>query len=335
MNKEQFDKLLSLILPGIDPIDVTDKSAMCSQYVMYMINRTASMFEWRGLPETIPQRFIELTMQLRGYCAIAKYNDNLYAFFGGLGGEPDVYYMPTVFTVANPALNYSANLRIGKDCIIIPNDTLYMGLMPMFTRYATMLSENLVSFRVAMINSRITDLISASDDRTLKSAKGFLDDVEKGKLGVISSNEFLEGIKTAPYGSDGHYNTITSLIELHQYYKASWYNEIGLNANYNMKRESISRGESQLNNDALLPLVDDMLNNRKIAAEQVNDLFGTEISVKLSSSWDDNIQEIEAELDALKQRGEQNDTGARNDIGDGDNPDNSDDPDIDGGNIDE
>ncbi len=321
MNKEQFDKLLSLILPGIDPIDVTDKSAMCSQYVMYMINRTASMFEWQGLPETIPQRFIELTLQLRGYCAIAKHENDLYAFYGGLGGEPDVYYMPTVFTVANPALNYSANLRIGEECAVIPNDTLYMGLIPLFTRYATMLSENLVSLRVAMINSRITDLISASDDRTLKSAKQYLEDVETGKLGVISTNEFLEGIKTAPYGSDGHYNTITSLIELHQYYKASWYNDIGLNANYNMKRESISRGESQLNNDALLPLVDDMLNNRKIAAEQVNEMFGTEISVKLSSSWEDNIEEIDAELDALKNGGNDNPDNDP-DNNDPDNPDN-------------
>lgn len=306
MEKEKFDKLLSLILPGIDPIDVTDKTAMCSQYVMYMINRTASMFEWEGLPETIPQRFIELTLQLRGYCAIAKHGDDLFAFYGGLGGEPDVYYMPTVFTVANPALNYNANLKIGEDCSVIPNDTLYTGLMPLFTRYATMLSENLVSLRVAMINSRITDLISASDDRTYKSAEAFLEGVEKGKLGVISANEFLEGIKTAPYGSDGHYNTITSLIELHQYYKASWYNDIGLNANYNMKRESISRGESQLNNDALLPLVDDMLNNRKIATEQVNKMFDTNISVKLSSSWEDNIEEIDAELDALKNGGNDN-----------------------------
>jgi len=84
-----------------------------------------------------------------------------------------------------------------------------------------------------------------------------------------------------------------------QYTKASWFNELGLNANYNMKRESINSDESQLNDDALLPLVDDMLNCRRLAAEKVNAMFGTSISVDFASSWQDNQQEIDAEQAAI------------------------------------
>ena len=310
MDITKYNKLIGQFMPNMKMYDVLNKEDTIFQYVTYMLNRTQSMFKWDGLPETIPQRMIELYLQINGNVGFAEYDGKLYVFRGGLGGEPDEYYMPTIFTVSNPALRFDANLRIGVDVEVVSNDSLYLGLMPLFNRYASMMSENLVSLKVAMINSRITDLISATDDRTKKSAEKFLQDIEDGKLGVISSNEFLEGIRATPYGSEGHYNTITSLIELHQYYRASWYNDIGLNANYNMKRESISRGESQLNNDALLPLVDDMLNCRKNGVERVNKLFGTNITVDLASSWEDNIQEIDLEHGQLKN----NDSGGRNDV---------------------
>ena len=320
MDIDKYNKMIGYIMPGMSLCDVTDKEEMAFQYVTYMLNRTQSMFRWSGLPETIPQRMIELYLQINGNVGIAEYDGKLYAYRGGLGGEPDEYYMPTIFTVANPAQDFSKNLKIGEEVEVISNDTLYMGLMPLFKRYASLLAENLVSMRVAMINSRITDLISATDDRTKKSAEKFLKDIEDGKLGVISSSEFLEGIKSTPYGSEGHYNTITSLIELHQYYKASWYNDIGLNANYNMKRESISRGESQLNNDALLPLVDDMLTCRQRGAEKVNQLFGTNISVDFASSWEDNVEEIDLEHQQIRNNAEEensiNKEGGENGPGD-------------------
>ena len=158
---------------------------------------------------------------------------------------------------------------------------------------------------IATINSRIFDLISATDDATKDSALKFLEDVKKGKTGVIASNEFLSGVTTQPYGTTGH-GTITDLIELMQYQKAIWFNELGLNANYNMKRESLNSSESQLNNDALLPLIDDMLKNRQIFAEKVNAMFGTNISVELASSWEDNLIELENEQALTESEIEQN-----------------------------
>ena len=71
-----------------------------------------------------------------------------------------------------------------------------------------------------------------------------------------------------------------------------------------MKRESINSGESQLNNDALYPLIDDMLNNRKQAIDKVNKMFNTNISVELSSSWKDNKIELELCQQNLENEGE-------------------------------
>lgn len=179
----------------------------------------------------------------------------------------------------------------------------------MFQKYATLLSENELSIKMAVVNTRLVNMISAADDRTRASAENFLADIEKGKTGVIAANEFFEGIKSTPYGSTGNTNTITNLIELEQYLKASWFNELGINANYNMKRESINAEESQLNNDALLPLIDDMLKCRQDGAQRVNDMFGTDISVEFNSAWEDNIEEIELEQEKLAAEGDEQDPG--------------------------
>ena len=266
-------------------IDFTDKIGGVRQYAMYMFNRLQSMFKYSGLPDTIPQRNAELMLQTNGNICVTKVNEKLYAFTGGLGGEPNEYYMPTIYTVANPYLKFSKNLKIDEECVVIPNDSLYIGLMPMFSRYATMLAENDATIRIADINARIINIISASDDRTKKSAVGYIEDIERGKLGIIAEQPFIDGLKTQPYASSGSTNNITQLIELQQYLKASWFNEIGLNANYNMKREAINGIEAQLNNDSLLPLAEDMLRQRQVGWEKVNKMFGTNIQVEFNSSW--------------------------------------------------
>ena len=294
-----YMKYINSIFPGFCPYDFKDKKHNISNHINYMLNRTQSMFKWTGLPDTIPQRILELYLQINGNICFYKYQDSLYIFTGGLGGEPDEYYRPTIYTIANPFLKISKELRINRDCSLMYNDSLLMGLIPMFERYATAISETELSIDISSVNSRIVNLISAPDDRTKASAEKYLSDIRDGKSGVIAENSFLDGIKSQPYGSTGNTNNITNLIELLQYQKASWYNELGLNANYNMKRESINSGESQLNNDALLPLIDDMLNCRKNGAEQVNKMFGTDISVSLASSWEDNQKEIDMEQDNI------------------------------------
>ena len=104
---------------------------------------------------------------------------------------------------------------------------------------------------------------------------------------------------------------ITQLIELIQYYKANMYNELGLNANYNMKRERLNLGEVSMNVDVLLPYVDNMLKERQNAVEKINEMFDTEISVKLASSWGlerDNYNALAADLETTETDGNDTET---------------------------
>lgn len=290
---------------GIDcTCDILDKRRSIYNYVMLMFDRTNQMFEYKGLPDTIPAYMLELYLQLNGHVCITEVNGNLYALPGGLGGAPDPYYRPTLYVLANPGLGYSASLSIenhlspfapqdtqGK-CVLIRNDTNIRGLFYLFSRYATELAENDVSIRCAQINSRQQTFITAETDSQIASANAYFDNLEKGKITALGSKTFLEGIKAANVSVQGA-NSIIQLIELQQYLKASWYNEIGLNANFNMKREYLSEEELRSSTDVLLPLIDDMLRCRKDAIEVVNSIYGTSISVDKNSAWENKQEELD------------------------------------------
>lgn len=280
------------------PFDFRRKKQALQLKVNHMLNRLSSMFKWEGLPDSIPQRMLELYLMSSGACAVTKVGEKLYAFTGGLGGEPDEYYRPTIFTVANPYLKFNEMLRIDEECALVLNDTCHAGLLGLLEQYGTAMVENELSMQVATINSRVMSIITAEDDNAKASADKFLEDIESGKLSAIGAQKFFEGVQTQPYAVRGA-TALTDLIEYEQYLKASLFNELGLNANYNMKRESLNSAESQLNNDALTPLIDDMLNCRKRGADKINELYGTEITVEFSSAWKDNELESAAELAAI------------------------------------
>lgn len=279
--------------------DFTDKDYSRRTYINYMINRVLSMFKYEGLPDTIPQKYLEIYLMVNGHSVIIEHENNLYVCFGNWGGEPNEYYVPRNYIVANPYLKLFKTYTIGEDCVLAHNDSLYYGLMPMFRRYASLLAENDITMRMVDINSRIVALIDAPDDASKAAAEKYLADIEAGKNGVAGSNSFWDGITTQPYG-EHNYQRLTDLIEYHQYMKASWFNDLGLNSNYNMKREAITSNESQLNDDMLLPLIDDMMNCRKLWIEQVNDMFGTNITIDWASSWEDNRIEIDLSQELLE-----------------------------------
>lgn len=292
-----------------DPVNIADKPEGMKFYISHALCRVMSMFKYKNLPDTIPKRSLELYIMTGGSACIAKHGEDLYAFFGTFGGEPDAYYMPKSYVVANPYLNFSKEFEIDKDCVVIPNDSMYMGLMPLFKRYSTLLVENDITMNIADINMRIAALLTADSDRDRASAEEYIKNVFDGKLGVAASSAFLEGIKAQPYATHDN-STITQLIELQQYYKASMLNDIGLNANYNMKREAIVAAEIEMNADALFPFIDDMMYCRKKAIKKVNDMFGTEIEIDFNSAWKDlyddrEIRNIQMEAETLNMIGGQ------------------------------
>lgn len=299
---------------------VKDKKVSSRAYYRYSLSRLLRMFQYKNLPDTIPHEILDRYLFEFGIACITEVDGKLYVFSGNLGGPQDVYYRPTQFIISNPHIKtsdgqlFTANVPVyaeytsddagqpvGSDFkqvkgVLMRNDLDWVGLHPLLSRYSYLMAENVLTLRTADVMLRIIALLSAKTDAERASCIEYLKSIEKGELGVIGESAFHEGVDMqSPPSNNGSY--LTQFIEYQQYLKGSLFNEIGLSANYNMKREAIGKGESTLDEDALLPLCDNMLTCRREDLAKVNEMFGTDISVEFSSSWLEN--RIEA-LSALK-----------------------------------
>lgn len=263
---------------------VKNKDMAVMSFIENTLAKTQAMFVYEGLPDTVPAEELERLLQVEGNAFFAKVNGDLYALQGAAGGEPDPYNRPTIYMVANPALNLNKSYKIGVDGVFIKNDTNGNSLLPLIGKFAVLYTDGIISLNTASILTRITMLISASDDKTKQSADEFLKKILDGDFSVIGENAFFKGVNMQT-AATSNTQYITQLVELVQYYKANMLNELGLNANYNMKRERLNTGEVAMNVDVLLPYVDNMLHERQKALKKVNEMFGTEINVRLGSSW--------------------------------------------------
>ena len=190
-----------------------------------MLNRTATMFDYDNLPETIDKRVLELYLQTCGQLAWYKYKDKLYVFVGSGSGEPDQYYRSKQYVINNPYLDLSATVDIYygdnemKDnmAVVMRNDSLTMGLVPLCRKYASLLVENDLSLKIASVNARAMSVYVAGDDDTARSANEFQKKLEAGDMAAITANFMSDGDQLVQNVSSAANNTITNLIELEQY----------------------------------------------------------------------------------------------------------------------
>lgn len=292
----------SLWLFGYKGSILDSKQMLIDSYFKYMEIKTLEMFEWKNLPKTIPQRELELILQICRFAIFTKTEtedgQKLFVFYGGLGGMPNEYYQPTQAIVSNPYLKFTSVLNLDdyiKDdgnAVVGWNDALHIGLFSLHNRYACLLAETDLTLKYQLINMRFNNVLTADDDTTKESLKQMYQDVANGTgFGIIVTKKFMAetNVDKIELRSQAHQMQLKDTIETKQYLMGSWYNELGLNANYNMKREAINESEADMNEDTLLPLIDNMLKQRKLIAKQLNEKFADvldgEISVEISSSW--------------------------------------------------
>ncbi len=281
--------------------DYLDKETNVDYAIMQFLNKTLSMFQYENLPETIPSEELEKLLQINGFAIITRVNGELYAFSGGLGGEPDPYYRPTKATISNPALKFNGDLTIGEDCIVVYNDLMKIGLIPLLAKYSTMINESEITLLKILFNKRADTLITANDDNGKESAERYFQGLIDGKDYSIMTSKLYDSFKAIPKNNIG--GEFSSIIDIIQYLRSNLFNELGLNSNYNMKKERMISGELEVNADILFPLIDNMKETRLEGFKAVNEMFGTDIKLNFNSAWEGNMLEELLKLEQMKYNG--------------------------------
>ena len=288
---------------------VTNKDISFRSLYYQTLTRTQQIFKYTGLPDSIPAWVLERNLQMYGQVVFGRRylgarkgqlnekDTNYYIFKGAPGGVPNVYYLPTIFIVSNPGLNYNYEYTINSgddnDCVLIKNDTYALGLNNILYRYCSLIVESEISLRCALINSRLSVVLTAADEPSKQSVDTYIKRVINGELYTLGNSKYLnKDTINVNRENSASSNNITPIIEAEQYLKGSLFSEIGINSNFNLKRERLQADEAGLNDDALIPLIDNMLEERRNAIAEINEKYGLNITVELNSVWRKNAEEI-------------------------------------------
>lgn len=312
---------------------IDDKDALIRKYFADALKKILTMFKYEKIPETISPRTIELFI-LSGSARVFRKDDKWYVANGNQYGVNNFDYLPPDAILTNVGLNFFKSRKIAyewnkedvkkdieKYVFVVPNDELFWGLFDEIQTYAEMQTECLLTLKFILYNNRIPVVANVMSDETKTSFENFYSDIVDGKtFNAISGTKLLDSIKSFDVAQFNQHTTnqLKDVIECMQYLKASFENNIGLNANYNMKRESLNDDEIALNDDNLLPSIDEMLKCRTKIFDLINECSGEEIfKIDLDSAWKNRRKEIDIEF---KQQ-EQETNNQSNDNKEGENND--------------
>lgn len=259
-----------------------------------LTERIINIFEWNELP--MPQKEIEMLLHFVGFCGFTKFKKSkelgvVYGSMSGVTNYPDEF---TTFTYATPL--ESGMKKIHKDLVVINNNQLRMPTDSMVQTYATLLAHADLSLQAILINSRATGLVKARTQQQVDDIANWYNSLANGKtLAILDSDDLNtlmndDGIKvfSMSYPSS---MTIDSYYQIRENLLKSFYSEIGINSNRD-KRERVVQAELDTNLNRILFNIDDMLKCREDACEEINKMFGTNISVKLNREI---IEQVEIE----------------------------------------
>ena len=266
-----------------------------------LFERLMRLFIWEGMDDPLPKE-IEQRLILAGHCGICDYDNKLTAFFGCFYGVTVYNDMWKNYTIHSPI--YSGSRTIDEDLVVIDNNSLRNPTFEHVNHYAALLAHAEVTLLQQMVEARDSGGVPiARTEAAKQSLLSYQAKKFNGKIGVVSDPA---GIGVEYQGSDRHTQLdIGGIWEVRTKLLKHFYADIGVRATFD-KRNNTVVDEITSDTSMLLYNVSDMINCRKKAAEKINDLFGTNWTVRLSDEIDYNTEnepEAPAEAAAPEQEG--------------------------------
>lgn len=248
-----------------------------------ILNKTLGMFNYENLPDSLPREELEKILQTTGKAFIFNHDGNIVAVkIDLIYDDIDIYGRPLKGNIYLQDKKELITVNL-SDGVLISNDYLQLGLLPILEKYSKLINESESTLYIANIWKRASKLITASDDLTLNSARAFINKMEQGEIGIISTNPILDSLNVA---SESVSNvSMGDLIQYDNYFKSLLYNEIGLSYNKQMKKERLITSEVEQEQESNKPFIENMLSCRTRGIEQVNNKFNLDIMIDISESW--------------------------------------------------
>lgn len=261
-----------------------------NEYVDVLVELCISTFQWDNVPDTVDPRFIELALYNKGMAVY--FNDEVIGnlcLYSIQNGMRNVYGVPKRRRAYSPYNHYQVELD-DTNSVIIYNNMLRKPSFELVQMYA----ERLWSLDRAIdvnVNACKTPILITCNEKEKLSLLNMYKEYE-GNAPVIFgdsslNSDSIKAIRTdAPYLSDKIFQLKTQI-----------WNEaltrLGI-ANVNtQKKERLVQDEVGVTTSSAVASRLSRLKAREQAVEQINKMFGTDISVKFNEKLDFTVEDDE------------------------------------------
>lgn len=266
----------------------TSNATRYTTYFSILWNTLLDMFTYENLPDTIPKRFLESILHANGEVFVSRINGKLIASGGTLAGDVDEYGLGTDCIAVCPTGETQG--KRGIDIAYgINNDTATPDMLTYWI--AHLLGETDKSIKCNVIFSRLLKVPKVANEKDKAMFEDLLKKVLDGEPQAFASTSALDlelGAGTETFELTD-VNKIDRLPYLTQFFEdclKRFYCFYGQPMqNQNKRAQSISdeiHGQDSVS--FIIPM--QMLNCRIALCDEINRIFGTDITVKFSPLWE-------------------------------------------------
>lgn len=279
-----------------------------------LFNFVISRFRWENLPDTIPESAMEGILITNGTSGFTKIKGEYYAIPGSYCGNYKGY-LPEDYTGTLPGLSQTSfQGKVGKDYAVGWNNATMSPELILF-QYASILAEIDISEKVNVRNTRFMRIPRVSNEREKETVLQAIRNISIGKLdAVVGQNETIDA-KELLGMSPKEQEKFLDLVDVDKIDKLQYLNQYrdniikrfgqiyGQKTQVTSKLAQMSNDEIHANDSMCLVLTEEHLHYREKFADDINSLFGLNVSVKLSDTFNDEFEEMEALIDGSKGNG--------------------------------
>lgn len=271
--------------------------ATYQHYYNRLTELAISMFEWKNLPDSIDQRFLELTLFGDGVAVFFKDEVMGYlALQSMIGGKLDVYRIPNDRT-AYAVNGYNRKLD-ATNSVLIFNNMLHTNTISGIEYYARLLYE-LDRTMYVNIKAQKTPIMILCDETQRLVMKNLYQQYDGNEPFIFGSKNLdmksIQALNTgAPFLAD-------RIIQIKSQIWSEALTYLGISNINNVKKERLISDEVTRNMGATVSSRYTRLDMRKQACKQINDMFGLNIEVDYREDYQliDNVESDSVEEGGL------------------------------------
>lgn len=308
--KNVWDKHIGGVPTDYQFWDSANNNAIAEQYYLSRLSELAmSMFDWKGLPDSVDPRFLEYTLFYEGavvffkdeYLEVNNSKEGYLALQVALGGDLDVYRIPQ-FRKAYATNGYQNQLN-GENSVIIWNNMLRMPEYGRMMFYAKKLYEidRAISINVKGQKFPVAILCDENERLTMKNIYMQYDGNQPFIFGSKDLN--LDNIQVLNTGSP-------FVADKLQVLKDNIWSEamtcLGIPNSAMGKKERLVASEAELSMGGTLASRSSRMDMRKKACDEINRMFGLSISVEYNKDLELDQEEDKSDTEDAGKVGEAN-----------------------------